>query len=181
MMGTDSGPDSSPDGASPADSGIADSGLPEDSGVSLDSGVPADSGVPMDSGAPQDTGVTTDSGVAMDSGTAASCPASAVVVGRPADYTMNTPRLAAPQVFVVRDARGFYALTSVCTHLGCDVAPSSGGFMCPCHSATYDLNGANTGGPAPRPLRHYAMCTMADGRMGVDKNTTVAADVRFNP
>jgi cytochrome b6-f complex iron-sulfur subunit len=45
------------------------------------------------------------------------------------------------------------AFSAVCTHRGCTVAPQGEVLRCPCHGSTYDLaTGANTGGPAPRPL-----------------------------
>jgi nitrite reductase/ring-hydroxylating ferredoxin subunit len=49
----------------------------------------------------------------------------------------------------------FEAISGVCTHQACIVAPVQGGFRCPCHGSTYDVAGRNTGGPAPRPLERY--------------------------
>ncbi len=109
------------------------------------------------------------------------CPAGVVPIGRPDSFALTTPRLVVGNLFVVRDAMGFYALSSLCTHNGCDVSPTANGFRCPCHSATFDRNGAVTGGPAPQPLPHYAMCVLADGQLGVDTLATVAADVRLAP
>lgn len=155
--GGDSGP--TPDGTSASDTGV-DTGVAERDVMASDA-------------------TTTDTGVPADAPSGGTCPSGVRVVGRPADFTLNTPRLVTSGLFVVRDARGFYALTAICTHQGCDVSPSAGGFRCPCHGATYDLNGANTGGPAMRPLEHYAMCTMANGQLGVDFSRVVAANVRL--
>jgi thiosulfate dehydrogenase [quinone] large subunit len=59
-------------------------------------------------------------------------------------------------VFVRRgEGDAFEAISGVCTHQGCIVAPFAGGFRCPCHGSTYDAAGENTGGPAPRPLERY--------------------------
>lgn len=45
------------------------------------------------------------------------------------------------------------AFSAICTHQGCTVAPAGSMIRCPCHGSTYDLaTGANTGGPAPKPL-----------------------------
>jgi len=44
------------------------------------------------------------------------------------------------------------AFSAVCTHQGCTVRAEQGAIQCPCHGSTYDLTGANTGGPAPSPL-----------------------------
>ncbi len=49
----------------------------------------------------------------------------------------------------------YLALSAICTHQGCVVAPAPGGFRCPCHGSTYDREGNNTGGPAPRPLARF--------------------------
>ncbi len=49
----------------------------------------------------------------------------------------------------------YLALSAICTHQGCVVAPAPGGFLCPCHGSTYDREGNNTGGPAPRPLVRF--------------------------
>ena len=43
-------------------------------------------------------------------------------------------------------------LSAICTHQGCTVAPDDDHLACPCHGSTYDLEGKNTGGPAPSPL-----------------------------
>ncbi len=49
---------------------------------------------------------------------------------------------------------GFYALITVCTHLGCtpNYLSAENKFKCPCHGSGYRLTGINFEGPAPRPL-----------------------------
>ena len=49
------------------------------------------------------------------------------------------------------------ALSPVCTHQGCAVAPDGARLRCPCHGSTYDLAGKNIGGPAPSPLTPIAV------------------------
>lgn len=50
------------------------------------------------------------------------------------------------------------AFSSVCTHQQCTVEPDGKRFACPCHGSTYDaFTGKNTGGPAPAPLRPFAV------------------------
>lgn len=58
------------------------------------------------------------------------------------------------------------ALSAVCTHKGCtvEVEPDGSGLRCPCHGSTYDLTGANTGGPAPAPLPPVAVA-VTDGEV----------------
>lgn len=47
-----------------------------------------------------------------------------------------------------------YAISAVCTHLGCAVNwdQSEQAFVCPCHGSRYDALGQVTRGPAPRAL-----------------------------
>ncbi len=47
-----------------------------------------------------------------------------------------------------------YAISAVCTHLGCAVNwdQSEQAFVCPCHGSRYDALGQVTGGPASRNL-----------------------------
>ena len=53
---------------------------------------------------------------------------------------------------VFRDGEGVYAISIVCTHLGCIVKPTPEGFSCPCHGSGYARDGVVTKGPAPKPL-----------------------------
>lgn len=46
----------------------------------------------------------------------------------------------------------YRALLLVCTHRGCNVAPSRSGYVCPCHGSTFTTNGEVTHGPADNPL-----------------------------
>lgn len=66
-------------------------------------------------------------------------------------------------VFVRRGAGvEVLALSGICTHQGCTVAPAGGGFRCPCHGSTYDAGGRNTGGPAPEPLARLKAALAGD-------------------
>ncbi len=62
--------------------------------------------------------------------------------------------VAGKPVIVVRTEEGVFALSAVCTHLGCIVKwdGTVKRLICPCHAANFDLNGNVLGGPAPRPL-----------------------------
>jgi Rieske Fe-S protein len=113
----------------------------------------------------------------------ASCgPASSVDGGPESLITSGQARFTqAGHFFVCRDAAGLYALTSVCTHQGCDVGfvSESAGFECPCHGSQYDFQGRVTRGPAPLPLDHLAVCVAADGEVFVDPNTVVPTTKRL--
>lgn len=48
--------------------------------------------------------------------------------------------------------------SAICTHRGCTVAPSGKTLNCPCHGSVYDAKtGKVLGGPAPAPLRPFAV------------------------
>jgi Rieske Fe-S protein len=57
-------------------------------------------------------------------------------------------------VFLVRDGNEVTALSSTCTHLGCQVRwdRDASRFLCPCHGGAYDARGRVLEGPPPRPL-----------------------------
>ena len=82
-------------------------------------------------------------------------------------------------VWLVKDvdvqtgAFGIYALSTVCTHLGCtpDWLQAAQKFKCPCHGSGYYKNGINFEGPTPRPLERFAISLADDGQILVDKNT----------
>lgn len=80
-------------------------------------------------------------------------------------------------VAVYRDDQGVYAISRVCTHLGCIVKPTSEGFECPCHGSRYDRDGLVTKGPAPRPLQWLEVKEQG-GVLYVDEGSSVAAGTR---
>jgi nitrite reductase/ring-hydroxylating ferredoxin subunit len=51
-----------------------------------------------------------------------------------------------------RNEGGFYALSLVCTHLGCTVTVTEDALSCPCHGSRFDRQGAVLTGPADRAL-----------------------------
>ena len=55
-------------------------------------------------------------------------------------------------VFVIHRAKGYYAISGRCSHLGCRVIQLPDGFSCPCHGGRFDLRGEPVAGPPPRPL-----------------------------
>ena len=80
-------------------------------------------------------------------------------------------------VAVYRDDQGIYAISRVCTHLGCIVKPVPEGFECPCHGSRYDRDGNVTKGPAPRPLQWLEVKEQG-GVLYVDEGTGVAVGTR---
>ena len=82
-------------------------------------------------------------------------PPTAFPAGTPVDYPEGTVRFYKEQkAYVVGGAGGVYALSAVCTHLGCITRYHSdeGIIACPCHGSRFDLEGNVVHGPAPRPL-----------------------------
>jgi len=74
-------------------------------------------------------------------------------------------------VWMVRNEKGLYALSTVCTHLGCtpNWLEAEAKFKCPCHGSGYYATGINFEGPAPRPLERYRINLGSDGQIQIDK------------
>jgi cytochrome b6-f complex iron-sulfur subunit len=74
--------------------------------------------------------------------------------------------------WLVRNDLGLYALSTVCTHLGCTPNWLEGEqkFKCPCHGSGFRKTGINFEGPAPRPLERYRIVQADDGQVMVDKS-----------
>ena len=74
-------------------------------------------------------------------------------------------------VWIVRDDEKIYALSTVCTHLGCtpNWQSNEAKFKCPCHGSGFYKTGINFEGPAPRPLERFKIGLTDDGEIVVDK------------
>lgn len=53
------------------------------------------------------------------------------------------------------EADRFTAVSTRCTHRGCEVAAEGSRLVCPCHGSEYRLDGGLLQGPAARPLVRY--------------------------
>jgi cytochrome b6-f complex iron-sulfur subunit len=98
-------------------------------------------------------------------------------IGAPEDFPVNSVSfLREQQVFIVRTNDGFFAVSAVCTHLGCitEWKPDDNLIACPCHGSKFNREGKKVAGPAPQPLPHFTMQLAADGQLVVDKLSTVA-------
>lgn len=80
-------------------------------------------------------------------------------------------------VAVFRDGDGVYAISTVCTHLGCIVKASANGFDCPCHGSGFTPDGAVRKGPAPKPLP-WLKVSKNGAAITVDEQTTVKTGTR---
>ena len=58
---------------------------------------------------------------------------------------------------IMKDDTGFYALSLICTHLGCTVTVTDDSLSCPCHGSRFDRQGKVEKGPANDPLRRLEL------------------------
>lgn len=67
-------------------------------------------------------------------------------------------------MLVINLGNSFSALTSVCTHSGCDKnwTMSNNEFTCTCHGSKFASNGAVLVGPATTPLRQFTNSRAGD-------------------
>lgn len=100
-------------------------------------------------------------------------------IGPLTDYapgTVSTKWKAQFGVWIVNDEidgqQMIYALSTVCTHLGCTPNWLEGEqkFKCPCHGSGFYKTGINFEGPAPRPLERHGIRIAEDGMLEVDKS-----------
>lgn len=75
-------------------------------------------------------------------------------------------------VALFKDDEGVYAISTICTHLGCIVKPTTAGFECPCHGSGFAPDGSVTKGPAPKPLP-WVKVTNKGSVFVVDEGQTV--------
>lgn len=83
--------------------------------------------------------------------------------------------LSEQSLWVFHNDKGeLYAISAVCTHLGCIVKRQEDGrFLCPCHGSAFAANGKVIMGPAPRPLDWPELSVAPDRRLVVNKRRTV--------
>lgn len=76
------------------------------------------------------------------------------------------------RVWIVRLEEGIFAISAICTHLGCtpDWLPNKQAFKCPCHGSGFYIDGTNYEGPAPRPLDRVKVSLTPEGNLSVDKS-----------
>jgi len=96
--------------------------------------------------------------------------------GIPADYGDGTVRFNKERkAYVVGVSGGIYALSAVCTHLGCITRFLSEErcIACPCHGSRFGLEGNLLSGPAPRPLPWLEVQADPSGNVIVDTSVIV--------
>ncbi|HEU4436038.1 MAG TPA: Rieske (2Fe-2S) protein [candidate division Zixibacteria bacterium] len=60
-----------------------------------------------------------------------------------------------PIVLFQNTSGDFFAVSTTCTHAGCEVRKTKSKFECPCHGSQYDLSGKVIRGPAPAALTRF--------------------------
>ncbi|MCU1281505.1 MAG: qcrB 2, partial [bacterium] len=118
-----------------------------------------------------------------DMATAPQCTSAGTSVGAASSYNVGgTPKMfgsGSKEFFVVKDSGGLYAVSAICTHSGCTNQVNGNQFYCPCHGATFDLNGGSPTAPAYSALKHYSMCVDGSGNITVDTSKSVSATQRY--
>jgi len=110
-------------------------------------------------------------------------PRAAVLPSPSRKFTVELPPALAPgvpfmpagrAVAVIRDAEGgVFAISTVCTHLGCIVKETPEGFQCPCHGSRFAADGALKRGPAPKALEWLEVQHAGGDRWTIDEGRSV--------
>ena len=112
-------------------------------------------------------------------------PPSVFSIGRPDSVLAKDGKIfnAKQRVFIEVSAGKVRVQTAVCTHLGCTVNAVETGYSCPCHGSTYDLEGGNISGPAPKPLVYHEVFRGASGELLVNKAKSInsASNAWYSP
>lgn len=61
------------------------------------------------------------------------------------------------RVAIIREGEDLYALSLVCSHLGCTVNVTSRELVCPCHGSVFSRLGEPLKGPAVQPLQRLQL------------------------
>jgi menaquinol-cytochrome c reductase iron-sulfur subunit len=118
-------------------------------------------------------------------------------IGAPEDFQQGVTFIDKHRLYLFKEGGSFYAISAVCSHLGCTVKyspykrkeeqtvrkltfESPGEFHCPCHGSKFYGEGTNYAGPAPRPLSwHPIEIAAADGQLMVDLGWEVDREFRL--
>jgi len=154
-------------------------------GAAACSGPWPDSGFDTSNPPVNDTGLGNDTGTPHDSGTGDTGSTSTPPgfnAGNISTFSVGSLVAVGNGVAVGRDSGGVYALSTVCTHAGCDMSRygsvSSSGMYCSCHGSRFDTNGNVTRGPASRAENHYQVAIASNADVYVDSTQTVAQSTR---
>lgn len=97
--------------------------------------------------------------------------------GKPESYSVDSVTLDPNSgIYLIHIQEGFFALSAICTHLGCLTAwkPEQGVIACPCHGSRFSREGQKLAGPAPKPLPWLKTWLNDDGDIMVDRSTSIS-------
>jgi cytochrome b6-f complex iron-sulfur subunit len=106
----------------------------------------------------------------------------------PTRFTLKAPQdypagsaivLPEEKAWLFRDDEGLYAISAVCTHLGCVVNYTSNQFECPCHGSQFNAAGYVVKGPARLPLNYLALTLSPEGVVVLDTKVYVPSTQRL--
>jgi cytochrome b6-f complex iron-sulfur subunit len=100
-------------------------------------------------------------------------PSPIVNAGKPDQYPVGSVTQDLQSgIYIVHAPEGLYAMSAVCTHLGCLTAwkPELDMVACPCHGSKFRRDGSKIEGPAPRPLRWLEASLSDEGDLLVDRS-----------
>jgi menaquinol-cytochrome c reductase iron-sulfur subunit len=118
-------------------------------------------------------------------------------IGSPASLAEGSTFMEDKKIYVFKEGNSFYAISGVCTHLGCTVKyvklnqpkriemdgqkkQVDFEFQCPCHGSKFYGDGTDYSGPAPRPLHwHKLEVSPDDGQLVVDMNDEAEQNFRL--
>jgi len=107
-------------------------------------------------------------------------PSRPVNFGLPEDHPLGAV-VRKDKVVLFRDKAGFWAVTAVCTHLGCQPAflQEQGIFECPCHGSRFDAEGRVLAGPATKDMDLAALRIDGQGSLVAYPKDKVRPGYRF--
>lgn len=118
-------------------------------------------------------------------------------IGAAYDFSDGPNFVAEHRMFVIKEGEKYHSLSSICTHLGCNVTfiklseprtvtvrgqeiEEKWEFHCACHGSKFYGDGTPYTGPAPSPLPAYAMTISPDDQqLVIDKSREVDSDYRL--
>ncbi len=103
-------------------------------------------------------------------------PSPIVNLGKPEDFAVDSVTMDPNAgIYLVHTSEGYFALSAVCTHLGCLTAWNQelGMIKCPCHGSEFTRTGVKIEGPAPKPLPWLRTWVSDEGDLMVDRSTDI--------
>jgi nitrite reductase/ring-hydroxylating ferredoxin subunit len=82
------------------------------------------------------------------------------------------------QMLVTRDAKGWAAMSTQCSHDGCELSYQDQRFLCMCCGSAFGHDGHVHKGPANNPLPYFGV-RFVDGKLYADSAKVVSPETRF--